>query len=95
MDLFVKEHDKGTCNISYFATKKVFEDNVKDLLRIKELIKYKRRIPQYSPDKVPLANRLLHEYLQYLNAISLTEEDIERKKEILKTLEEYGSERRT
>jgi len=88
IDRFISEINQERASICYFASDKVFSNKFSDLIRNKELVKYKRLIPFYSQEDQKIIKKLLWEYDTYLGAISLSQEDLIRKKEIISILGE-------
>ena len=88
IDRFILEIDQEKASICYLASNKVFANKFSDLIRKKELVKYQRLMPFYSEEGQKIIKRLLWEYDTYLGAISLNQEDLVRKEEIIGTLRE-------
>jgi hypothetical protein len=92
IDLFMKYATIDVAKIIYFSSSRVFGSKFKNLVKINDIIKYKRFLPFYEEDKEE-ASKLLHEYSSYASAISLSQEDLARKEEILRILEEIDAKR--
>jgi len=88
IDRFISEIDQERAAICYFASDKVFSNKFSDLIRNKGIAKYRRLMPLYSQEDQKIIKKLLWEYDTYLGAISLSQEDLSRKREIISALEE-------
>jgi hypothetical protein len=86
IDLFIKNTTKDKTAITYFSTSKVFNSKFRNLIKIDEIVKYKRYLPFYDEDAV-IVGELLQEFSSYANANSLSQEELNRKDEIIKLLE--------
>ena len=87
IDRFISEIDLNRASVCYFASDKVFKNKFFDLIRRKEVVKYRRLLPLYSLENQKTIKKLLWEYDTYLGAISLSKEDLDKKKEIISILE--------
>jgi hypothetical protein len=86
MDEFISKTPVSKISILYFASKKVFPERFKNLIRLKAVIDYQRLLPLYSEQDQATIRRLIQDYKNYAAAISLSQEDIDRKKEIIDIL---------
>lgn len=87
IDRFISEISQEKASICYFASDKVFSNKFSDLIRNKEIVKYRRLMSLYSQEDQKIIRKLLWEYDTYLGAISLSQEDLARKREIISSLE--------
>lgn len=87
IDRFISEIDRERASVCYFASDKVFSNKFSDLIKNKEIVEYKRLMPLYSQEDQKIIKKLLWEYDTYLGAISLNQEDLIRKREIINALE--------
>ena len=92
IDQFIDVIPGSKASILYFAKQKVFSSKFKPLINLRDIIKYKRLVPLYDKEDQIKIRRLVHEYKDYIDALSLNQEDVERKKEIVTELEKlkYG-----
>jgi len=90
IDQFIKVSNLDTARIFYFS--KIFQSRFRNLIKIDEIVIYKRFLPFYEDDKEEVG-QLLQEYNSYANALSLSHSEILRKKEILIILEEINAKR--
>ena len=87
IDQFIGSMPQSKANILYFASPKVFPNKFKHLITLKDVIKYQRLLPLYCKEDQSKIRRLINEYSNYIEVISLNPEDIERKKEIVSLLQ--------
>jgi hypothetical protein len=91
IDIFIKSTTVQKCSILYFLSNDFFISKFHELIIINNIIKYKRFLPFYhNPDAV---DSLIQEYTSYVNALSLSQEELNRKEEILRLLGEIDAER--
>ena len=75
IDRFISEIDRERAAICYFASDKVFSNKFSDLIRNKDVVRYRRLMPLYSQENQKIIKKLLWEYDTYLGAISLNGEE--------------------
>jgi len=92
IDRFLNHITGDKASILYFGSQKVFESKFKDIIRLDAIIKYKRLLPFYN-EYVDEVGKLIQEFASYANALSLSNEDISRRIEIVNRLEEIDAER--
>jgi len=80
------KNKKELASIKLFASNKYFNRNFENLIKSKEIIKYKRLILWYSEENQKKIRSLLQRYNNYLYAISLSDEDINEKYKIIEEL---------
>lgn len=88
IDMFLGMIQQDKATISYFASNNVFSNKFSELIKLDKVSKYRRLSRAYHQDPQLEVNKLLQEYYGYINAISLSNEDVERKQRILMLLEE-------
>jgi hypothetical protein len=86
IDIFLRNTTKDKAVITYFSTSKVFNSKFRNLIKIDDIVKYKRYFTFYEEDTT-VVGELLQEYSSYVNANSLSQEELDRKDEIIKLLE--------
>ena len=87
IDRFLENNNVRCKNVRYFSSKNFFEDRFYDIINEQEVIKYKRLYKNNLQVK-----ELIEEYENYMNAISLSSEEKERKNEILEKLKNLEKE---
>jgi len=92
IDRFIGKTLRSKANIAYFASSKVFPSMFQDLIREDKVTKYIRFLPFYSEDDRKKMRRLLQEYSDYSQSYSLSQEDLDRKNQIIKELENFSLE---
>jgi len=81
IDRFLENNKVKHKTIKYLCSKNFFNERFYDIINEQEVIKYKRL---YRSN--PQVKELINEYQNYIDSISLSDSEKERKKEILETL---------
>jgi len=92
MDLFINTFPMDKTRILYFCSLKVLTSRFGNLIKLNDVMKYKRFLPFYGED-IEQVKSLIQEFSNYANALSLSYEEINRKNEILRMLEEIDAKR--
>jgi hypothetical protein len=88
IDAFMKVSPLSKASISYYASKSTFEGRFKPLINLINIIKYYYIILDFPVDIRKHIQELVDEYIIYTKALITYDSEKERKKEILKELEE-------
>jgi hypothetical protein len=86
-DLFFSDVTKEKASIFLFTSGKYFSKMFENLIKEKDIIKYKRLLPWYNKDDQSKIMMLLQRYNNYLYALSLSQEDVDDMGRIIDTLE--------
>ena len=81
IDRFLESNNTKCKNIKYFSSKNFFEDRFYDIINEQEVIRYKRLYRNH-----PQVKPLIEEYQNYIDSISLSDAEKERRQEILEKL---------
>ncbi len=79
-------------SINFFASDKVFRDKFDYIIKLRDIIKYKRFLPSFPSLVKEKANKLTREYQDYCNWDIISDKEKVRKSEIEKELKEMTSE---
>ena len=91
IDLFFESTPIDKASVGYFSACKLFEEGYPMLSIIEPILKYKHLFNYYSPELQPKVQGLIFEFFDYATALSLEDTEIQRKKEIIKELEEIDA----
>lgn len=94
MDSFFAKTPKEKVSINYFGTLSFFEQHFQLYIKSQPILKYKRAL--YSIIDKDIRDKmieLMNEYLDYINALFLSAEEISRKQAILLDLENLNAKR--
>lgn len=86
IDIFFQSKDKKVSSINFFATKKVFEGKFEDIIKLSDIIIYKRFLP-YLPENIKeKVSALIQEYQDYSCCETISETEKVRKAKIAEEL---------
>jgi len=87
IDFFFSNVTKEKASIFLFTSYKYFPKRFENLIKEKDIIKYKRLLPWYNKEDQCIIKSLLQRYGNYLYALSLNQEDLDDMNLIISTLE--------
>lgn len=93
IDQFFSYVDKDKASISLFSSNNYFTSRFSDLIKEKDIIKYKRLLPWYSTDNQTIIKSLVQRYNNYIYALSINKEDLEDMEYIVNRLESIEMEK--
>jgi hypothetical protein len=93
IDQFINLIPQDKAHIAYFLSLNFFNSKFEFLIRLNDVIKYRRLLPFYPQEDQNKIKRLIQEYEDYSNGFSLSLEDVTRKKEIVSELNNFALEK--
>ncbi len=88
INYFFQKIPKQNASILLFSSRRFFDSEFERLIKNKDSAYYIRNINVFPEERRKKITTLLDEYTDYTSALVLSDEEITRKKEILKELEE-------